>query len=144
VVKLGARRAPSLTQLRGRDTHAMCGPCIVRSMPDAVQGWDTSVRGTISKGCFVPGAQHPRTFGQGHIGRGHINPASGGGDLLNINNRALRMLYRRTGSLLRRVRTTVKTAASHYPSNSTTTGLVNVTHLRGLGMRYSLRGFYAA
>jgi hypothetical protein len=26
--------------------------------------------------CFVQGAQHPRTFGQGHIGQGHINPAS--------------------------------------------------------------------
>jgi hypothetical protein len=45
-------------------------------MPDGVQGWDTSVRGTISKGLFVQGAQHPRTFGQGHFGRGHINPAS--------------------------------------------------------------------
>jgi hypothetical protein len=42
----------------------------------ALQGWDTSVRGTISKGCFVQGGQHPRIFGQGHIGRGHINPAS--------------------------------------------------------------------
>jgi hypothetical protein len=28
------------------------------------------------KGRFVQGAQHPRTFGRGHIGRGHINPAS--------------------------------------------------------------------
>jgi hypothetical protein len=76
VVKLGARRAPSLTQLRGRDTHAMCGPCIVRSRPDAVQGRDTSVRDTLSKGRFVQGAQHPRIFGRGLIGRGHINPAS--------------------------------------------------------------------
>jgi hypothetical protein len=43
----------------------------------AVQGWDTLVRGTkISKGRFVQGAQHPRTFGREHIGRGHINPAS--------------------------------------------------------------------
>jgi hypothetical protein len=40
-------------------------------MRDAVQCWDTLVRGTISKGRFVQGAQHPRTFG-----RGHINPAS--------------------------------------------------------------------
>ncbi len=40
-------------------------------MLDAVQGRDTSVRGIIFKGRFVPGAQHPRTFG-----RGHINPAS--------------------------------------------------------------------
>jgi hypothetical protein len=31
VVKLGARRAPSLTQLLGRDTHALCGPCLMRS-----------------------------------------------------------------------------------------------------------------
>ncbi len=37
----------------------------------AVQGRDTSVRDTIFKGRFVQGAQHPRTFG-----RGHINPAS--------------------------------------------------------------------
>jgi hypothetical protein len=45
-------------------------------MLDAVQGRDTSVRGTISKGRFVQGAQHPRIFGQGHTGRGHINPAT--------------------------------------------------------------------
>jgi hypothetical protein len=31
-------------------------------MRDAVQGWYTSVRGTISKARFVQGAQHPRTF----------------------------------------------------------------------------------
>ncbi len=46
------------------------------SMLDAVQGRDTSVRDTISKGRFVQGVQHPRIFGRGHIGRGHINPAS--------------------------------------------------------------------
>jgi hypothetical protein len=45
-------------------------------MLDAVQGRDTSVRGTISEGRFVQGAQHPRILGRGHIGRGHINPAS--------------------------------------------------------------------
>jgi hypothetical protein len=45
-------------------------------MVDAVQGRDTSVRDTISKGGFVQGAQHPRIFGRGHIGRRHINPAS--------------------------------------------------------------------
>jgi hypothetical protein len=45
----------------------------MRSKRDAVQGWDTLVRGTISKGRFVQGEQHPRTFGRGHIGRGHIN-----------------------------------------------------------------------
>ncbi len=28
MVKLGALRAPSLTQLRGRDTHALYGPCL--------------------------------------------------------------------------------------------------------------------
>jgi hypothetical protein len=44
------------------------------SILDAVQGWDISVRDTISKGRFVQGAQHPRIFGRGHIGRGHINP----------------------------------------------------------------------
>jgi hypothetical protein len=49
--------------------------CFMRSMCDAaVQGWGTLVRGTISKGHFVKGAQHPRTFGREHIGRGHINP----------------------------------------------------------------------
>jgi hypothetical protein len=45
-------------------------------MLDAVQGRDTLVKGTISKGRFVQGGQHPRIFGRGHIGRGHINPAS--------------------------------------------------------------------
>ncbi len=48
-------------------------------MRDVVQGRDRSVRGIVSKGQFVQGAQHPRTFGLGHIGRGHINPASGKG-----------------------------------------------------------------
>jgi hypothetical protein len=48
---------------------------VVPSMHYAVQGWDISARGTISKGHFVQGVQHPRTFGQGHIGQGHINPA---------------------------------------------------------------------
>jgi hypothetical protein len=48
----------------------------MRSMRGAVQGRDTSVRGIISKGRFVQGAQYPRTFGPGHIGRGHMNPAS--------------------------------------------------------------------
>jgi hypothetical protein len=48
----------------------------MRSMRGEVQGRDTSVRGIISKGRFVQGAQHPRTLGRGHIGRGHINPAS--------------------------------------------------------------------
>ncbi len=55
------------------------GSCFMRSMHYAVKGWDTLVKGTISKGHFVQGAQHPRTFGRGHIGRGHINPASPGG-----------------------------------------------------------------
>ncbi len=50
--------------------------CFMRSVHGAVQGRDTSVRGIISKACFIQGAQHPRTFGRGHIGRGHINPAS--------------------------------------------------------------------
>jgi hypothetical protein len=31
VVKLCARRVPSLTQLHGRDTHALCGPCVTQS-----------------------------------------------------------------------------------------------------------------
>ncbi len=46
------------------------------SMLDSVQGRDTSVRDTISKGRFVQGAQHPKIFGRGHIGQGHLNPAS--------------------------------------------------------------------
>jgi hypothetical protein len=55
-------------------------------MRDAVQGWETLVRGTISKGRFVQGAQHSRTFGRGHIGQGHINPASKKGLVaFNIN-----------------------------------------------------------
>jgi hypothetical protein len=44
-------------------------------MRGAVQGRNTSVWGIIFKGRFVQGPQHPRTFGRGHIGRGHINPA---------------------------------------------------------------------
>jgi hypothetical protein len=47
----------------------------MRSMRGSVKGRDTLVRGIISKGRFVQGAQHPRTFGRGHTGRGHINPA---------------------------------------------------------------------
>ncbi len=39
--------------------------------PDALQGQDTSIRNEQSKGQIVHGAQHPRTFG-----RGHIDPAS--------------------------------------------------------------------
>jgi hypothetical protein len=46
----------------------------MRSMRDVVQGRDRSVRGIVSKEQFVQGAQQPRTFGQGHIGRGHIDP----------------------------------------------------------------------
>jgi hypothetical protein len=38
VVKLGACRAPSLTQLRGRDTHALWGPCVVWSMDPITHG----------------------------------------------------------------------------------------------------------
>ncbi len=36
---------------------------------------DGSVRGTITKGRFVQGAQHPRIFGRRHIGRGRTNIA---------------------------------------------------------------------
>ncbi len=52
VVKL----APSLTT-----TLWTLHLCVVQSMHDAVQGWDTLVRGTISKGRFVQGVQHPGT-----------------------------------------------------------------------------------
>jgi hypothetical protein len=47
-----------------------------RRPTELVQGRDTLVRDTISKGGFVQGVQHPRIFGRGHIGRGQINPAS--------------------------------------------------------------------
>jgi hypothetical protein len=36
---------------------------------------DGSVRGTITKGLFVLGAQHPRIFGRGHISLGGTNIA---------------------------------------------------------------------
>ncbi len=36
---------------------------------------DGSVRGTIDKEHFVQGMQHPRIFGQWHIGRGRTNIA---------------------------------------------------------------------
>ena len=39
------------------------------------KGWDGSVRGKLAKGHFVQGMQHPRIFGQGHIGRGWTNIA---------------------------------------------------------------------
>jgi hypothetical protein len=67
----------------GQQADSCRGSCFMRSKRDAVQGWDTLVRGTISKGHFVQGAQHPRTFGRGHIGRGHINPASTKGGFLS-------------------------------------------------------------
>ncbi len=53
-------------------------------MLDAVQGRDMSVRGTISKGHFVQGTQHPRIFGRGLIGRGHINPASANAEVVTV------------------------------------------------------------
>ncbi len=59
-----------------RPTEAAIAADRASSMLDAVQGRDTSFRDTISKGRFVQGAQHPRIFGRGHIGQGHINPAS--------------------------------------------------------------------
>ncbi len=43
-------------------------------MLDPVQGRDTLVRDTISKGGFVQGAQHPRIFSRGHIGSGTHQP----------------------------------------------------------------------
>ncbi len=36
---------------------------------------DGSVRGTIAKGHFVQGMQHPRIFGRGHSGQGQTNIA---------------------------------------------------------------------
>ncbi len=73
-VMLGKVR--SVSSLPNGQAESFRGSCFMRSMRGAVQGRETSVRGIICKGRFVQGAQHPRTFGQGHIGRGHINPAS--------------------------------------------------------------------
>ncbi len=71
-----AGQTPHWSIRRRRPTKATIAADGASSMLDAVQGRDTSVRDTMSKGRFVPGAQHPRIFGRGHIGRGHINPAS--------------------------------------------------------------------
>jgi hypothetical protein len=75
----GRRRSrpdtPLIHYRRRRPTEAAIAADGASSMLDAVQGRDTLVSGTISKGRFVQGAQHPRIFGQGHISRGHINPA---------------------------------------------------------------------
>jgi hypothetical protein len=63
-------------------TDAMSGQVrLVSLVPkgQADQGRETLVRGVISKGRFVQGAQHPRTFG-----RGHIIPASTMGHLLPV------------------------------------------------------------
>ncbi len=70
-----AGQTPNWSIRRRRPTMAAIAADGASSMLDAVQGRDTSVRETISKGRFVQGAQHPRTFGRGHISRGHINPA---------------------------------------------------------------------
>ncbi len=61
---------------RQRPTEAAIAADGASSMLDAAQGRETSVKDTISKGRFVQGAQHPRIFRRGHIGRGHLNPAS--------------------------------------------------------------------
>jgi hypothetical protein len=50
VVKLGAHRAPSLTQLRGRDTHALCGPCVTRSRVGTHQSGAQYPRDNLFKG----------------------------------------------------------------------------------------------
>jgi hypothetical protein len=76
----------------------------MRSMRGAVQGRDTSVRGIISKGPFVQGAQHPRTFSRGHIGRGNINPASRGriveGSYISSKGRIVQENYRPVGRIV--------------------------------------------
>jgi hypothetical protein len=47
----------------------------------------------MAKGHFVQGMQHPRIFGQGHIGRGRTNiakvaiaPCEGGGSRVTFSN----------------------------------------------------------
>ncbi len=80
------------------------------SMLEAVQGRDTSVRGTISKGRFVQGAQHPRILGRGHIGWGHINPASYSTyrNIFTVNNAGLALFdHRHFSSVCWRVRTSI-------------------------------------
>jgi len=72
-VMLGQVR--SVSSVPNGQADSCRGSCYMLSMRDALQGWDTLVRGTVSKGRFVQGVQHPRTFGWGHIGRGHIDPA---------------------------------------------------------------------
>jgi hypothetical protein len=59
-VMLGQVR--SVSSVPNGQADSCRGSCFMRSMRDAVQGWDTLVRGTISKEHFVQGAQHPRTF----------------------------------------------------------------------------------
>ncbi len=71
-----AAQMPHWSIRRRRPTEATIAADGATSMLDAVQGRDTSDRDTISMGRFVQGAQHPRIFVWGHIGRGHINPAS--------------------------------------------------------------------
>ncbi len=80
-----AGQTPHWSIWRRRPTEAAIAADGASSMLDAVQGLDTSVRDTMSKGRFVPGAQHPRIFGRGHIGWGHINPALG--QILNFQYR---------------------------------------------------------
>ncbi len=53
---------------------------------------DGSVRGTITKGLFVQGAQHPRIVGRGHIGWGRTN--------ISPDSRLLFLSMRGTISLL--------------------------------------------
>jgi hypothetical protein len=71
-----AGQTPHLSIMCRRLTEAAKAADRASSTFDVVQGRNTSVRGTISKGHFVQGVQHPRIFGHGHIGWGHINPAS--------------------------------------------------------------------
>ncbi len=60
-----AGQTPHSSIRRRRPTEAAIAADGASSMLDAVQGRDTLVRDTMSKGRIVPGAQHPRIFGRG-------------------------------------------------------------------------------
>ncbi len=49
MVKVGALRAPTLTQLRGHDTHALCGPCVTRSRVGTHRSGAQNPRNTLFK-----------------------------------------------------------------------------------------------
>jgi hypothetical protein len=57
VIKLGVRMAPSLTQIHGRDTHALCGPCVTRSRVGT--HWSGAQYNTFQSGTHRSGTHKP-------------------------------------------------------------------------------------